>query len=234
VIAGFCIGRKHIFISAGIYIASFVPLIFLSNDEFLLDNVFVLPFLIIAFSVAVSAYLKLLERAHINELDLKENIFEKEKAIVRENIKWLNCKLEAKQREAMVNAMYLLEHAENSKSLIQKLNKLKEVMNSSDQRLLNNIIQKHRRENFKNYWKEFETCFLEIHPEFYKKLHQACPLLSPSELKLAALIHLGLSSKQIGSINSSSPESVDVARSRLRNKLKLPSDANLKSYLIGF
>jgi DNA-binding CsgD family transcriptional regulator len=133
----------------------------------------------------------------------------------------------------MAQSMFLVEYSENNNAFIKKLDSLKKNLNSDNQMHLNEIIQEHRTEHFKKNWKEFESSFLEVHPEFYKKLHINCPALSPAELKLAALIHLGLSSKQIGSITSGKPESVDVARSRLRTKLGLLADTNLRTFFLN-
>lgn len=233
IVAGFCIGRKHAFIAAGIYAVTFGPLIFVSHDDYLNQNAFTILFLIIAFSFAVSGFLHVLEKTHQEELALKEEIFEKDKTLAQEHNKWLTFELECKQKEIVTKTMFLLEYAENNNAFIKGLNNLKEKLNRSEQMLLNKIIQNHRMDHQDKYWKEFETSFLEIHPDFYKNLYKICPEISPSELKLAALVHLGLSTKQIGSINSNTPESVDVARSRLRNKLNIPTDANLKTFLMN-
>jgi DNA-binding CsgD family transcriptional regulator len=232
VLAGFCIGRNHVYFVAGFYIATYVPLIFISKDIFLLKNAFIIPFLIILYSIAVSSFLYILNRSHHKELELKESIMEKDKALINEKNKWLNCQLEASQREILANSMFLIEHVENNNTLIHKLNVLKRKLKPDDEALLNTIIQEHKAEHFRKYWEEFETSFLKVNPEFYNRIHHICPALSPSERKLAALIHLGLSSKQIGRIGSISPESVDVARSRLRNKLNLPADSNLRTFLL--
>jgi hypothetical protein len=231
VVAGFCIGRKHAFIAAGLYIVSLGPLIYISNDNFLYQNAFVIVFLIIAFSVGVSGFLFVLENSHREELSLKEKIFEKDRVLAIEHNKWLSLELETKQKEIVAKTMFLLEYAENNSALVKKLESLKERMKHSEQKLLNDIIQQHKINHHEKYWKEFEASFLEVHPDFYKKLSQICPDLSPSELKLAALVHLGLSSKQIGSLSTNTPESIDVARSRLRSKLNLPTEANLKTFL---
>jgi hypothetical protein len=233
IVAGFCIGRKHAFIAAALYTVSFGPLIFVSHDDYLNQNAFTILFLIIAFSFAVSGFLHVLEKTHQEELALREEIFKKDKTLAQEHNKWLTFELECKQKEIVAKTMFLLEYAENNNAFIKGLNNLKEKLNRPEQMLLNEIIQTHRMDHQEKYWKEFETSFLEIHPDFYKNLYKICPDISPSELKLAALVHLGLSSKQIGSLNSNTPESVDVARSRLRNKLNMPTDANLKTFLLN-
>jgi hypothetical protein len=231
VVAGFCVGRKHAFISASIYVFCFGPLIYVSRDAFLIENAITVLFLISAFALGVSGFLHVLERSHKEELALKEQVFEKDRALALKQNHLLNLDLELKQKEIVAKTIFLLEYARNNSTFIKKLNSIKEGMKSSTQKQLNDIIEKHRIENQEKYWKEFEVSFLEVHPEFYKKIYQICPDAKPTDLKLAALIRLGLSSKQIGNITSCTPESVDVARSRLRNKLNLSIDINLKIFL---
>jgi hypothetical protein len=233
VVAGFCIGRKHAFIAAGLYILSFGPLAIISRDDYIYQHTITLLFLILAFSVAVSGFLFVLEKTHNEELALKEEIFNKDKALSREQNKRLNLELNAKQKEVITKSMFLIEYSENNNALISKLNDIKKDINEPLKKQLSEIIEKHHLNHNEKYWKEFETSFLEVNPDFYKKIMMVCPDVSPSELKLASLVRLGLSSKQIGSIISNTTESVDVARSRLRNKLNLPANANLKAYLMN-
>lgn len=54
-----------------------------------------------------------------------------------------------------------------------------------------------------------------------------------NERKLAAMLKLGLSSKEIASITMTRPESLDAARSRLRKKPGLGSDVGLGEFLNG-
>jgi len=231
--AGFCLGRKHIYITSVLYTIAFCPLIFISKNLFLVRNSFTIIFLIFAFTFAVSAFLRILQGLYSEEMALKEVIIKKDKSFAEEQQKRFNIEIEAKIKEITTEKMFLLELAKNNNSFIKKLNSLKKVMKSNDIKLLNNIIQQHTIEYPNKYWKEFESSFLELNPGFYKKLYSICPDLTPSEAKLAGLIHMGLSTKQIANIISNIPQSIDVARSRIRSKLKLPTEANLKTFLIN-
>jgi DNA-binding CsgD family transcriptional regulator len=233
VIAGFCIGHKQVFFVSGLYVAGFYPLVFVSDDIYLVNNAIVLPLLIVVFSSAVSAFLYLLEKSYKKELSLKEELFNKEKILAIEKNSRLTTELQYKKNELLAKTMFLFKHAENNISFIKELNGLKRKIKNSEQKLLNDIMQKHRFEKYNNHLSEFNNLFLEIHPQFYSKLYQACPLLTPSEYKLAAFLHLGLSSKQIANITSVTHESVDVARSRLRKRLNLPPETNLVTYLLS-
>lgn len=81
--------------------------------------------------------------------------------------------------------------------------------------------------------KQFQYYFSEIHPEFIRKLsHLGKEKLSPAEIRLAMLLRLHLTSKEIASIFRITPDSIRVARYRLRKKLLLDSEVDLVDFLI--
>ncbi|MFC4220921.1 tetratricopeptide repeat protein [Flagellimonas marina] len=82
-------------------------------------------------------------------------------------------------------------------------------------------------------WDEFMNFFKEIHPEFIKKLSTLSDAsLSPAELRLGMLLRLNLSSKEIASILRVTPDSVRVARHRLRKKLPIDQKDELVNFMI--
>lgn len=233
VAGGFCVGYKHAWIAAILYLFSFGPLLYISDDPFMNQNAVIIIFLVVALAAGVSWFLYLLEKSYLQELAFMEEINVKDRMLAEQQHKILNEKLSGKQKEIMAKTMFLLESAEKNNDFINKLAQVRNRIRKSDQKLFDEIIQSHRVNHNENYWKEFETTFIEVHRDFFKTLNQFCPGLSPAELRLAAFIHLGLSSKQIADLISNTPESIDVARSRLRNKLKIPANANLKSFLLN-
>jgi DNA-binding CsgD family transcriptional regulator len=84
-----------------------------------------------------------------------------------------------------------------------------------------------------NEWDEFMNIFEEIYPEFTKKLNDlAIESLSPSELRLGMLLRMNLSSKEIASILRVTPDSVRVARHRLRKKLPIDQKKELVNFMV--
>jgi DNA-binding CsgD family transcriptional regulator len=82
-------------------------------------------------------------------------------------------------------------------------------------------------------WDEFMQIFEEIHPDFMKRLNDLAEgSLSSSELRLAMLLRLNLSSKEIASILRVTPDSVRVARYRLRKKLPIPHEKELANFMV--
>jgi len=84
-------------------------------------------------------------------------------------------------------------------------------------------------------WDEFMNFFQEIHPQFIKQLSKrATAKLSSTELRLAMLLRLNLSSKEIAAILRVTPDSVRVARYRLRRKLPIAPKQELVNFMLQF
>lgn len=232
-VGGLCLGYKHAFLGATLYIVGVGPVLFLSGDSFLNRYGLMICILMLTFAAGIAWFLVLLDKSYKREQLLKEELLVKDKALAEEKEKLLKYELDNKQRELVAKSLFLNEHAENNVSLIHDLKVVRQKLGIDDKKMIDTVISKHRIDQQDEYWKDFETTFLKVHPEFYKRLNDLCPKLSPAELKLAALIRLGLSSKQIACICSNTTESVEVARSRLRNKINLPDNTSLKAFLMG-
>lgn len=83
-------------------------------------------------------------------------------------------------------------------------------------------------------WETFGRTFAQVHPEFLDKLRHQHPNLTQGEIRLAALMRLGLGNKDIASILAISPASLRIARYRLRKKLALDGQTDLSAHLLGF
>lgn len=82
-------------------------------------------------------------------------------------------------------------------------------------------------------WDEFMNFFKEIHPDFIKKLSALSESnLSPAEMRLGMLLRLNLTSKEIASILRVTPDSVRVARYRLRKKLPIDQKEELVNFMV--
>ena len=83
-------------------------------------------------------------------------------------------------------------------------------------------------------WQRFQLSFEAVHTGFIQVLTATHPELSPAEIKLSIFLKLGMNTKDIANLLYITPESVKVARSRLRKKLGLDLTHNLHSYLMAF
>ncbi len=83
-------------------------------------------------------------------------------------------------------------------------------------------------------WVIFQTNFDRIHENFFRNLHINYPELTSNDLRFCAYLRLNLSSKDIAHLMNISPKGVEVARSRIRKKIGIPSTKSLTEFMIEF
>lgn len=83
-------------------------------------------------------------------------------------------------------------------------------------------------------WERFRAYFEGVHPDFFKKLLDKFPDLSPKELKFCAYLKMNLDTKEIANLLNISVRSMESYRFRIRQKMNLESSENLTSSLQFF
>lgn len=78
---------------------------------------------------------------------------------------------------------------------------------------------------------ETEILIDKVNAQFISKLSELHPDLSKNEQRLASLLRIGLSTKEIASVINSNPKTVNMARYRLRKRLNLETDESLTEYM---
>ena len=82
-------------------------------------------------------------------------------------------------------------------------------------------------------WEGFSKIFEQVHRGFFVNLKECFPTLTKNGLRLCALLRINLSSKEIATILGISPNSVRIARYRLRKKLEMENEQSLLDFLMG-
>ena len=139
-----------------------------------------------------------------------------------------------KNKELTTNVMYLLKKNEFIESISAKLKNSKQFFKPENRAFVDSISKELESSLSKDAWEEFEVRFQQVHSEFYKKLTNKYPDLSPNDLKLCAFLRLNMSTKDIASITYQSYNTLSTARYRLRKKLNLDDHANLITFLNQF
>jgi len=142
--------------------------------------------------------------------------------------------VETKKRELTSSALRLIQISELNNNLISDLSKINAFTSKKGSEMIRQAIVRFSLSNDENFWREFESRFESVHESFYSKLNQLFPCLSPGDKKLCALLRLNLTSKDIAAITFQNPQSVDMARYRLRKKLNLNKEVNLVDFLTKF
>jgi DNA-binding CsgD family transcriptional regulator len=113
------------------------------------------------------------------------------------------------------------------------IKRLQEIQQSPENNYdeLASIVNELRVDAPQSNWREFETQFTQVHPGFYQRLYEKHPELTSYEQRICAFLRMNLNTKEISAITGRSPKSIEVTRSRIRQKLDLKRDDNLSSFL---
>jgi len=145
----------------------------------------------------------------------------------------LNQKLETKRREYVNVALNISSQREFLQSLVSKIDEIKNSENPQQQQDLLNELSLIIRQKM-NFSGETEALYAQIeliHKDFRQKLATAFPDLTEQEKRLAVLLRLNFSSKEIASLTGISPKSAEIARYRLRKKLNLKQGESLTQFI---
>jgi tetratricopeptide (TPR) repeat protein len=144
----------------------------------------------------------------------------------------LQADLDFKNKEITINMMNFIRKNE---IIIDISNHLLEIEKEAEQEKTKDSLLRIAGDLQKSIdveiWGEFELRFKQVHGDFYERLTQRFPDLSPSELKLCAFLRLNLTTKDISKLTGQQITSLEIARHRLRTKLGI---SNPQTNLISF
>ncbi|MDI3318522.1 ligand-binding sensor domain-containing protein [Pinibacter soli] len=178
---------------------------------------------------------KILERLEKEKSEfLSKETLLNEQRINQIKTQQLEADLANKNRELANSTMNIVSKNE----LLQKINdeivELKDKdgkkLSSSQLKKIQNVINDGM--NDERDWNLFESSFNETHENFFKKLKEKHPELSPNDLKLCGYLRMNMSSKELVSIFNITIRAVEIKRYRLRKKLSLEHEKNLVEYLL--
>lgn len=81
------------------------------------------------------------------------------------------------------------------------------------------------------HWEDFRASFEQVHPHFFNALTRQFPDLSAADLRLVALLKMNVASADVATLLGIAPDSLRVARYRLRKKLKLGEGESLTAFV---
>ncbi|MEO0731821.1 MAG: tetratricopeptide repeat protein [Bacteroidota bacterium] len=145
----------------------------------------------------------------------------------------LRSELAARSQQLSAHALHLVQ---KNRTLAELKNKLKHLQRQDTDAAgkLHQLI--HRIDSttqFDRDWATFNEHFVQLHPDFYAELSRQHPQLTANELRLCALLRLNLPSRSVAAISGVSPDSLRVARYRLRKKIGVADAKSLQCYLLG-
>ena len=161
-------------------------------------------------------------------------LLEQGKVIAEQRQQLLEAQLNDKAREAAslaLDAVARNRAIENIRATLQEKRRKGSISQSDMATMLNQLGESADGDDF---WEVYQNNFNLIHHNFFKKLQQTYPALTPADLRFCALLRLNLSTKDIAQFTGLSVRGVESARYRLRRKFDLDEGQNLVDFLIHF
>lgn len=174
-------------------------------------------------------------QSHQNEIySFRKALNELEVTTVQKENELLNTKLEIKRREFISVAQNISRQKEFLESLawrIEKVSNSESLVGSSGESLRDILTSVKQKMSFSGEIEQFYGQIELVHQDFRMKLEGSFPDLTNQEMKLAMLLRLNFSTKEISSLMNISPKSVEISRYRLRKKLGLLQGENLLNFI---
>lgn len=171
-----------------------------------------------------------------NKYLIKINQLEKN---IRDKISYqddLGKELKFRQSEMVTMAMSIIHKNEFLDNLKREVVKIKSVVTDQETRLALNKLSLMITQDL-SIDRDREKFHMHINDQnssFIHRLSSSFPSMTDNEKRLASMLRLNLSSKEIASILNISPKSVEMNRYRLRKKLKIPAKINLSDFIRDF
>lgn len=143
----------------------------------------------------------------------------------------LQTELSVKDRE-LVSFLLQLSHKNEMLSKIRnQLPAIAKNESGKNAKIINQILESIESQDKNLDWSVVENEIEKLHPGFFTHLGARHPAISLKDKRLCGYMRLGLTSKEIAGLLNMNPKSVEIARIRLRKKLKLSAGIRLSNYL---
>jgi DNA-binding CsgD family transcriptional regulator len=159
-------------------------------------------------------------------------IYNEGREILKYDMEKLRNELDIKQKELAIQ-LELFKHAKSEmEGIFEEISTLKPFLNDEGRNKLPNIARRYKQLN-DDSWMNLQNKFHEINYAFFEALEKICPGITKTEKTLCAYLKMNLTSSEISKITHRSLNSINVALIRLRAKLKVNNNKDLKTYISG-
>jgi DNA-binding NarL/FixJ family response regulator len=165
--------------------------------------------------------------------DFQKALKEIEVSNIQQEYTILTGRLEEKKRELVTYSLNIGEQRMFLQSICKSVEEAIQEADSARKKTKLDAIVRSLKQKM-SFTDETEQIFLQaekVHQEFPARLNELFPELSEQERRLAILLRIGFSSKEIAPIMNISVKSVEIGRYRLRKRLALKKDENLTNFI---
>jgi len=143
--------------------------------------------------------------------------------------------LDHKQRELSSMASFELQKnilLSDLLNQIKRLDKITKHVYATDIKLIEKKLKSQL--DLDKSWDTFKLHFGEVHPNFFNKIDSQFPKLSINERRLCAYIKMGLDNFEIAKMKGASDTALKKAINRLKKKLSLDANDDIRSFIFNY
>jgi DNA-binding response OmpR family regulator len=166
-------------------------------------------------------------------IEQQEIINQQEKDLTAKERKLLEQDLDHHEKQLTMQTVNMVQNNEFLHSVLSDLKTILPFTASEGKSVINSIEFRINDKSNDHIWKEFEFCFEKVYHDFYKKLNDKLPDISVREQRLCAFLKMNMSTKEIAAITFQTPNSLDVAKHRLRKKSGIENDEDFTKFLMN-
>lgn len=210
---------------------------YLSPAAFVFYIILLLSFvLMIRFYISRRRWKKLGKELEKNQQKILEDREKAEKEVIKLSNEKLQNEIEHKSAQLASGTMAMMRKNNLLSSIKDELQTQKEKLGDQLPDKSYNKLIKLIEDGIEDEheWEIFEQLYNEAHGNFFKRLKEEYPQLTPSDLRLCAYLRMNLSSKEIAPLLNISVRGVEERRYRLRKRLDLSTDQNLTELIMTF
>jgi DNA-binding CsgD family transcriptional regulator len=167
-----------------------------------------------------------LQKEELKSIETEKNIIQQQHLHEQELTNSQKEIIEEKQRELTSTALRMANYQDNISDIIEKCNN-NTGLNVNDVKKELQLLMKQ-----KDYWKQFETRFNTLHPEFGNILTGKFPKLTKNDIEFCSLLKLNLSNKEIASLLQISHESAITKKYRIKKKMEIQDDEEFEKLIM--
>lgn len=141
----------------------------------------------------------------------------------------LKNELEVRNRKLTAKALYLSSKNDLIEEVVQSLSQHTEIAKNPELIKQIRALKNHLKTD--TQWDSFFTHFEEVNQGFLDRLRSKHEKLTPSDIRFITYLYMNLSNKEIASLLNITPQSCRKRKERISNKLSIPEETTLHTYL---
>lgn len=167
-----------------------------------------------------------LQKEELKSVEAEKNMIKQQHEYEQELTNAQKETIEEKQRELTSTTLRMANYQDSINQIIDKCESNVYAKVSDVKKELQSLIKQ------KDYWKQFETRFNSLHPEFSSTLTNKYSKLTKNDVEFCSLLKLNLSNKEIASLLQISHESAITKKYRIKKKMDIHDDADFERMLM--